>query len=221
MVSAIIPAYNEAKRIVNTVERTLPHVDRVIVIDDGSQDTTYDTLQHIVNQKLTVLRHRVNLGKGSTLKTGCEAARRLDTDIIVMLDADGQHPPEHIPAMIDYLKKEKLDVVFSVREGGDRMPLIRRLGNQTLNHVAALLFNIKLQDIWCGFRALRTEVLPRIAWSKRDYSGEIEMALKAGRNGLHHGEYIIPTVYHDTAKGVHMLHGLKLLGQMLIWRITL
>ncbi len=221
MVVAVIPAYNEAKHIKDTVLHTLSYADWVIVINDGSRDETQKILEEISDPRLAVLRHRTNLGKGSALKTGCEAAKRIGADIIVTLDGDGQHPPEHIPAMIEQMKTQKLDVLFSVRKGGDHMPFVRRVGNRTLNLFAQYLFRLRLQDIWCGFRALRVSCLPKIAWRKRDYSGEIEMALRVGRNGLRHGEYTIPTVYHDTTKGVTILNGLKLLCQMCIWRITL
>ena len=220
-VIAVIPAYNEVSRIKNTVYQTIPFVDRVIVVNDGSRDATQATLEQINDPHLIVLRHRTNLGKGSALKTGCEAAKRIGAEIIITLDADGQHPPEHIPAMLDQMEKHNLDIIFSVRQGGDHMPLVRRVGNLTLNTTAHYLFNLKLRDIWCGFRAFHTDCLQKISWTKRDYSGEIEMALKAGGNGLRHGEYIIPTIYNDNAKGVHILHGIKLLGQMLIWRLTL
>ncbi len=221
MVTAVIPAYNEAKHIKDTALLTLPYVDRVIVVNDGSRDETQKMLGEISDPRLTTLRHRTNLGKGSALKTGCEAAKRLGAEIIVTLDGDGQHPPEHIPAMLKQMATQNLDVLFSVRKGGDSMPLVRRAGNRTLNLVAHYLFQLQLQDMWCGFRALRVSCLPKIAWRKRDYSGEIEMALKVGRNDLRHGEYTIPTVYHDATKGVTILNGLKLLCQMVIWRITL
>ena len=220
-VVAIIPAYNEAKHIYNTVLSVLPYVDRVIVVNDGSHDATQTILNEIKDPRLTALRHRANLGKGSALKTGCEAAKRFDAEIIVTLDGDGQHPPEHIPTMLQQMESQNLDVLFSVRNGGDHMPLVRRLGNRALNLMAHYLFHLRLQDMWCGFRAFRLSCLPKISWRKRDYSGEIEMALKVGSNGLRHGEYTIPTIYHDTAKGVTIFHGLKLLGQMFLWRITL
>lgn len=220
-VIAVMPAYNEEKHIHDTVSKTIPYVDHLIVINDGSRDATQAVLKKIDDPRLTVLQHRANLGKGSALKTGCEAAKKLGAEIIVTLDADGQHPPEYIPAMLEFMRAHNLEVIFSVRNGGDRMPLVRRLGNRTLNLMAHYLFHLHLQDMWCGFRALRTEILPKITWRKRDYSGEIEMALRVGRNGLRHGEYTIPTVYHDATKGVTIFHGLKLLCQMLIWRVTL
>ena len=216
----VIPAYNEAAHISIVLEKAKKYIDIIIVVDDGSKDQTWKILK-CASGNVIPLRHRVNLGKGAALKTGCEAARRLGAEIIVTIDADGQHPPEYIPAILDYMKSKNLDVVFSVRDGGDKMPIVRMLGNRVLNLMAHNLFNLRLRDIWCGFRAFKTSCLPKISWNKCDYSGEIQMALKVGQSKLAYGEYIIPTIYSDTAKGVSIVHGLKLLFQMLIWRITL
>lgn len=221
MLCAVIPAYNEERYIADVIRGTLPYVDRLVVVDDGSSDRTLALARSVIDPKLTVLRHRVNLGKGAGLKTGCLAATRLGASVIVTLDADGQHPPEHIPGAVRLLTEGGYDVVFSIRSGGDRMPTVRRLGNWVLNTTASLLFHLRLRDMWCGFRVFQASVLPRMAWRRSDYSGEIEMALRAGYNGLRYSEYVIPTVYHDAAKGVTVLHGLKLLGQMIIWRLTL
>lgn len=219
-VAALIPAYNEEKYIQPLLLRTEPFVDYVIVVDDGSKDKTWEQCRNL-SSKIIALRHPINLGKGAALKTGCEAAKRFGIDIIVTLDGDGQHEPNQIPGVLEYMKKNKYDIVFSVRKNGHTMPMVRKMGNVTLNFLARHLFHINLRDIWCGFRVFRTDILPKIDWTRTDYSGEIQMALKVGRSGLQYGEYIIPTIYHDAHKGVTIFHGLKLILQMFIWRFTL
>lgn len=214
-VAVVIPVYNEGARIASVVSRAVPHADHVIVVDDGSDDG----IPFPVLSSAILLRHRINLGKGAALKTGCAAALRLGADIIVTIDGDGQHPPEHIPAVLSHMRQNGLDAVFTFRDGGDRMPLIRNLGNRAVNFGASRLFGFRGRDIWCGFRAFRSDALPRMPWQNRDYSGEIQMALAAGRNGVRYGEFPIPTLYSETAKGVHVLHGLKLLAQMVLWRV--
>lgn len=215
----VIPAYNEAAAIQKVVKQAENYVDRIVVIDDGSGDETFNEAKKAGGA--IVLRHKINLGKGAALKTGCLAAVRLGADIIITIDSDGQHPPEHIPEMLRKMKENNWQVVFSVRRGGDKMPLIRFLGNYALNKTARLLFNINLRDMWCGFRAVRADCLPLINWRESDYSGEVQMALKVGARGLAYGEHIIPTVYKDEFKGVTIINGLKLLAQMFIWRIRL
>jgi len=220
-IALVIPVHNEGQRIIDLIKNARQYVDQVIIVDDGSSDRTTQHICELNDSKIIVLRHWVNLGKGSALKTGCLAAAKMGIGTIVTMDGDGQHPPEHIPRLLATMERNNWQVVFSVREGGDKMPLVRYLGNYALNSVARYLFNLNLRDVWCGFRALRTECLPLINWRCTDYSGEIQMALKVGQSGLRYGEYVIPTVYEDEFKGVTIIHGLKLLVQMIIWRIRL
>lgn len=219
-VAIVLPAFNEEKNIGKVLEEAKNLADWLIVVDDGSRDKTGEICRAFAGNVIC-LRHPVNLGKGAALKTGCETAKKLGADIIVTIDSDGQHPPYLAPLLVEYLQDNNLDFVFTIRQGGDKMPLIRWIGNKTLNLAARYLFNLKVGDIWCGFRAFRAECLEKISWEKCDYSGEIQMALRVGLSGLRYGEYPIPTIYHDNSKGVNIFHGLKVLGQMIIWRVKL
>ena len=91
---AVIPAYNEAKRIAGVVGHTRRFVDCVVVVDDGSGDTTADVARRA---GATVVSHPQNCGAGAATMTGIDAARVLDADVIVTLDADEQHDPNDIP----------------------------------------------------------------------------------------------------------------------------
>lgn len=217
-IAVVIPAHNEGERALAVARESVRHADFAIVVDDGS-DRLPSRRSGGVPASVIVLRHPVNLGKGAALKTGCAAAVRLGADIIVTLDGDGQHPPACIPGVVRHLEDGGLDIVFTARTGGDAMPLVRRWGNRAINFAAARGFGLHTADLWCGFRAFRADALPRMPWSGRDYSGEVQMALAAGKNGLRYGEYPIPTLYADAAKGVHIMHGIKLLAQMAMWRI--
>ena len=197
------------------------HAEFVIIVDDGSHDGTWDAIKGL-SRPIYPLRHCINMGKASALKTGCAVAVRLGAEIIVMMDADGQHPPEYIPRLIAHMREKNIDFVFTERVNGDRMPFIRRMGNYAVNTAAFRFFGLRTRDLWCGFRAMRASCLPRVMWHARDYSGEVQMALAVGRRGIPYGTYPIPTIYEAGAsKGVHILHGLKLLVQMAVWRITL
>ena len=213
---AVIPAYDEASRVVSVVSEAVQYADAVVVVDDGSHDGTGRAVMEAV-PSAHVVRHAVNLGKGAALKTGYEAARRLGAEIIVTLDADGQHPPHLIPKIVRHLEAGGYGIVFGSRVGGDRMPFVRLAGNRAVNAAARYGFGLDLADIWCGFRAFRADLLPRMPFSARDYSGEVQMALSAASVGIPYGEFPIPTVYADTAKGVHIMHGVSLLGRMALW----
>ena len=91
---AIIPAYNEEKQINSVINKTKKYVDEVIVVDDGSKDSTGEIAK---KSNAIVLRHLVNLGKGAALKTGCDYAVKNKAGIIIAVDADAQHDPKEIP----------------------------------------------------------------------------------------------------------------------------
>lgn len=133
-VFVVIPCYNEEKRICNVLKRIedLELEKRIIVVDDGSLDDSCKIVRDNFKNVL-LLEHKINLGKGLALKTGCEAAVKLGADAVVLIDADGQHSPEVVPEMIKKLEKENIDIVFGSRRLDVRkMPIIRYLGPCTL-----------------------------------------------------------------------------------------
>src|SRR5512145_496431 len=105
-ITVILPAYNEEMSIGSVVLLASLHADRVIVVDDGSTDRTV----HVAtNAGAEVIVHSVNLGKGMAFKTGFAAAE--GTDIIVIMDSDGQYNPADIPKLVDPILKGEADIV--------------------------------------------------------------------------------------------------------------
>ena len=125
LVSVIIPARNEARgiqAIIARVQKVLEENGRsrgIIVVDDGSSDQTADMAGEA---GAIVLRHPYNIGNGAAIKTGIRYARGV---CLVMLDADGQHPPEEIPALLDLL--EKYHMVVGARSTGSRQAFTEAL----------------------------------------------------------------------------------------------
>ena len=109
--------YNEEETIGTVVTRTLRHVDAVICVDDGSSDASARIAEAC---GATVIRHRVNRGYGGALKTLFLHARELDVDALVVLDSDGQHESEDIPAMVEPILNGEADFTIGSRfvEGG-------------------------------------------------------------------------------------------------------
>src|SRR5262245_5352075 len=97
-VVALIPCYREAARIGEVVRRARYHVDAVVVIDDGSPDST---AQEAKNAGAIVLQHPVNQGKGAAIRTGMHYAVEKGYELMVFLDGDGQHNPDEIPKFIE------------------------------------------------------------------------------------------------------------------------
>lgn len=210
---AIIPAYNEEKTIAQVVEKAKQYLP-IIVVDDGSTDATAEKAAHA---GATVLKHRVNVGKGAALKTGCEHALAQGAEKIVLLDADGQHNPEHIPVFLNAL--EKYDIAFGARRIPENMPLIMRFGNKVINTTFLLLYNIRIEDSQSGYRAFRASAYPFLRWEALDYAVETEMIIKAGKRKLSHCTIPIETIYGDKYKGTTVLDGMLIVARMFGWRL--
>jgi glycosyltransferase involved in cell wall biosynthesis len=147
-ISAIIPAYSEEKTIGNIVKHTFSHVDEVIVVDDGSIDDTYFVA---LNAGAKVIRHPVNQGLLSAIKTGFSNAMG---DIIVTLDADGQHDPSEIPLIIKPILDDIADMVIGVR------PSFPYYSEKILTFLTNQIVDI--DDACSGFRAVRREIVDKM-----------------------------------------------------------
>lgn len=212
----VVPAHNEGKRIVQVLRDLEKTKFPVVVIDDGSKDSTYKVAK---KTKATVLQHRVNLGKGAAMKTGAEAAFLMGAEAIIFIDADGQHKAEDLPHFVKALKKNKFDIVFGSRNLDQETPLIRSLGNKFASFFINLLFGIHLSDLICGYRALTKKAYKKINWESVGYGVETEMAAKTGLLNLKHCEVPVQTLYYDKVKGVTILDALNIFFDVLKWRI--
>ncbi len=210
---AVIPAYNEEKNITRVIRNTKKYVDAVVVVDDGSKDITSKAAE---KAGAVVLRHVVNLGKGAALKTGCDYAIK-NADLIIVLDADAQHKPEDIPRFVEKLRK--YDIVFSYRKSSKQMPFVLRFGNNIISKFVYLLYNVDLNDTQSGFRAFSREAYKKIRWSSTDYSMESEMIARTGKQRLKYVQVPIQTIYSDKYKGTTVLDGMKIVLNMVWWRL--
>ena len=212
-ISVVIPAYNEEKRIGSVLSEVKKTGLEIIVVDDGSKDGAAK-----IAKKYTpyVLVHKINLGKGAALKTGCEAAFGLGAEAVILMDADGQHKAEDLPKFIDALKKH--EVVFGVRnlEG---IPTVRLLGNKLITLLVKIFFGIKVPDILCGFKAFSERAYRKINWSSLGYSVETEIVAMVGKYRLNHCQVPVATVYYDKFKGLTAETGLEILIDILRFKL--
>ena len=211
---AVIPAYNEGKNIRQIIINTKKYIDNVIVVDDGSKDNTKSAAE---DTNVTILSHIVNLGKGATLRTGCDYALKKGAKYIVVLDADAQHNPKDIPRFLEKLKY--YDIVFSYRKRSQKMPFILRFGNWFISGSMALLYGIRLNDTQSGFRAFSKDAYKKIRWAASDYSMETEMISRAGKQNLKYVQVPIETIYSDNYKGTTIIDGVKIIFNMIWWKI--
>lgn len=150
-VSVIIPARNEAdslRRLLPKVNAVLPTAE-IIVVDDGSTDGTADVAADLGAK---VMRHPYNIGNGAAIKTGAKAATG---DVLVLLDADGQHNPADIPRLLELV--DGYDMVVGARSPGSHAGMPRRLANAIYNRFATYMTGHRIPDLTSGFRAVRAE----------------------------------------------------------------
>lgn len=160
-VTIIIPAYNEAQGIGKTLIELIEYVPdeyEILVIDDGSTDNTFDMVNSIEHGNIRCIRHKRNKGYGSAINTGC---RNATGDIVVWYDADGQHRPEDLMAVVEKLKNEKLDYCIGIRSRNSHCDRNRKLGKFILSKIVNLLAKEPLKDFNSGLRAFKKEVLLR------------------------------------------------------------
>ena len=214
-VFAVIPAYNEERHISKIVRETKKYADVVIVVDDGSKDKTKIAAG---KSKAVVLVHVVNLGKGAALKTGCDYAIENNASAIIAIDADAQHDPKEIPKFLAGLKNH--ETVLGYRKLNRKMPLILKFGNWFINKTISFLYGVKIRDSQCGYRAFTAKAYKKLRWKASDYSMESEMVAKIGKYRMSYAEVPIKTIYSDKYKGTTILDGIKIVLNMLAWKLN-
>ncbi|MFA4818124.1 MAG: glycosyltransferase family 2 protein [Parcubacteria group bacterium] len=214
----IVPAYNEEKNIREVLQKIVLYTNNIIVVDDGSIDDTYEIAKK-VDSNIIVLKHKINLGKGAALKTGCEAALIRGANILALIDSDGQHLPEDMMKLVEKLIEKKLDIVFGERTFNDDMPFMMKMGNQLLTFTIKLFSKINLSDTQCGLRVLTSDAYKKIKWQEQNYSVETEMIINAGKYDMKYESVGIKTIYKDKYKGTTIIDGIIILINLLKWKI--
>lgn len=231
----VIPAYNEETTVGEVVRRVhssqpawadrfTVHRHSVLVVDDGSSDSTAQVAK---DAGAMVFRHPINRGLGAALSTGIEGALRLGADIVVTLDADGQHDPEEILQVIQPILDGKAEVVIGsrfVRTTGQQdnritaVPLSRRLANWCGNFFTWLLFGIWVSDSQSGFRAFSADAASRLQLRTSTMEVSSEIIREIVRLKLKMTEVPITVTYtpYSLSKGQGFVRGLETLWKLIV-----
>ncbi|WP_323736386.1 glycosyltransferase family 2 protein [Methanosphaera sp. ISO3-F5] len=213
-VAVLLPAYNEEVAIASMILLSERYADEVIVIDDGSTDRTAE-VSEIAGA--TVLRHKINQGKGVALKTGFAYAK--DYDIIVTIDADGQHNPSEIPLLIKPIEDDEADLVNGSRylNGQDTStPRYRRVGQTVLDTATNIASGVKLTDSQSGFRAFSSKCFKYFNFDPEGFGIESDMLIEASENNLRILEVEITVRYDvNTTRANPVIQGLSVLFRVL------
>jgi glycosyltransferase involved in cell wall biosynthesis len=214
----IIPAFNEGKTIAKVVEGSLPFVDQIIVVDDGSQD---DTAQLASQAGATVYRHPKNRGAGAATITGLKASIEHNGDIMITCDADGQHVLEDIPKIVNCLLENNVDVVSGSRLISPvGMPLIRVVYNKIANIVTFIFFGLWVTDSQSGFKCFTKEAVLKMNLKSNGWEICSEIIKEIKNKKLKFREYPIKVLYtqYSMSKGQNLFNGIKTFWRLLLNR---
>ena len=178
-VVVVIPALNEALRIRGVVEGALAHCDRVIVIDDGSDDGTADC---IADLPVTLLRHAVRQGKGASLRDGFAEALRMGAAAVLTMDGDGQHLAEDIPRLLAAGNRHPHCIVIGARlRKRAQQPTYRRLANEFGDWGIAWGCGYRIADTQSGQRLYPAPVAALGDVPGEDFVYEAQILISAAR----------------------------------------
>jgi glycosyltransferase involved in cell wall biosynthesis len=189
----VIPAVDAADTIAALVRGAKAHGLAIVVIDDGSRDRTSALAS---GEGALVISHLRNQGKGRALRTGFEHALRARYEGVITMDADGQHDPADIPALIHAAEHQHAALVVGNRlADGAAMPPARRTTNRLMSKILSRLMGQTVPDSQCGFRFIRREVLETVPLHSRLYELETELLLGASRRKWKIVSVPIRTIY--------------------------
>ncbi len=196
----ILPAYNEEKVITEVItEIQKVGYQNIILVDDGSSDQTFKVAK---KTGVLVFRHKINRGKGATTKTGIEASKLLSADIIVTMDADGQHNPQDIIKLIKPLIENKCDVVLGSRLINPKgMPWYKILHNKIGNLITWYLYGLWVTDSQSGFRAYSKKAFTLINTLGDRYEYDSEVIHEVYKYKLRYKEIPIQVRYTKYSMG--------------------
>jgi glycosyltransferase involved in cell wall biosynthesis len=213
-----IPAFNEEGTIAKVIIRAQRHADKVVVVDDGSKD---DTTLIAEGLGAVVVRHERNLGYGAAIRSCFRAARDAQADVLVTLDADGQHDPDQIPRLVQPIENGSADVVVGSRflSASDRAqaPRYRLAGIRILTRFTRAASRAQFTDAQSGFRAYGKKAIDQIVPTEQGMGVSVEIVMKATERQLRIAEVPATVRYSDLKTSTHgpLYHGLDVVASII------
>lgn len=207
-VAVVVPAYDEARLIGRTLGSIPAFVDHVVVVDDGSRDSTARAVRAVTDDRVELVRHPINQGVGAALATGYRRAFARRAAVAAVMAGDAQMAPDELRAVVapvlrgeaDYVKGDRL----SHPEARARMPWTRWVGNHALTGLTRLATGLPVTDSQCGYTALGRDGARRLAlgslWPRYGYPNDL--LSRAAVAGLRVREVPVTPVYASERSGI-------------------
>jgi len=219
---AIIPCYNESTTIGSVILKVKDHVNKVLVVDDGSID---DTAKIAKAAGADVISHKKNYGKSAAIKNGFKYALEKNFDYVVTIDGDGQHNPDEIPIVLGSLMNNGHDIIVGYRSSyNSEMPGWRKIGKSVLDYTTSFGNGGYITDSQNGFRAFNKKAVKALIpeLNGKAFSVESEQLIKAHGLGLEVSHANVSCRYKGlkkTSTKNPTSHGFSVLGHI-IWLIA-
>jgi glycosyltransferase involved in cell wall biosynthesis len=194
-----IPVYNEERYVERVLERVRKHATDVLVIDDGSTDSTPSLLAKF---PVDVIRHRTNRGYGRSMQDAFRLAALDGFEWVITMDCDEQHEPASIPQFMAAAARDEHDVISGSRylipaPGDDCPPPDRQRINREMTGEINRRLGLSLTDAFCGFKAYRVEAVRRLRLTEDGYAFPMQFWVQAVANGLRITEIPVRLIYKD------------------------
>lgn len=216
-ICALIPAYNEANTIADVVAAVRPHVARVVVVDDGSAD---DTAARARQAGATCFRFQQNQGKGAALRHALARISPAEFSHVLFMDADGQHRPEDVPAMVQKALATDADLVIGTRSFDKAsMPRSRHFSNTVGSLLTSRLVGQPILDSQSGFRLARLARLRTLPLRARRYEFEMEVLIKLCSRGGRIAHSPVALVYNG-GRARSKMHPVRDTVRICLWSLA-
>ncbi len=232
--SVIVPVFNEENTILEVIKRLLntkfPKVDReIIIVDDGSTDSTREKLKKVKSQEIKIIYHKKNQGKGAAVITGINNSKG---DYVIIQDADLEYHPRYINSLLEPILKKNAEVVYGTRL--NRMPhlnkeekkhlfILHYFGNRFLSLVTSILYGQWITDMETGYKLFPKKAVEKIKLNAKGFEFEPEITSKLLKQGYKIKEVSItanPRGYDEGKKLNTIKDGSKALWYLLKYRFV-
>jgi glycosyltransferase involved in cell wall biosynthesis len=217
----VIPCYNEAGIIHETIAAAIEKGYSIIVVDDHSTDNTKEQLKEL---PVIYIRHRLNMGQGAALQTGISVALKKKAEYMVTFDADGQHDLNDIDGMLQKLKEGQFDIVLGSRflpGAGGNIRTVRKLLLKVACYLNYLFTGILLSDAHNGLRVMNRNAAERIHLKENRMAHATEILKEIKKHNLKFGEFPVHIHYSDYSKkkGQSLLNSIRIFFDLILNKI--